>query len=97
MSGPGYRLSPSIRGPGYDKSLGYGYRPRYQKPREILRENDARNIVHHYLSSSGNPGMKVGTITERAYYFEVEILTEKNTAAHKIAVDKRTGWMGSIN
>jgi len=38
----------------------------------------------------------LGKIIERENYFEAEILTEEDSLADKIAVDKNTGWMRSI-
>lgn len=43
-----------------------------------------------------NPNLKVGKVTDRDTYFEVEILTKEDSFADKLAVDKNTGWMRSI-
>jgi hypothetical protein len=43
-----------------------------------------------------NPNLKVGKITDRDTYFEVEILTKEDSLADKLAVYKNTGWMRPI-
>jgi hypothetical protein len=96
MWGPEYRMNPTLRGPGYQKSLDYGYSPRYQQPREPLREKDARRVAEHYLRSLRNPYLRVGTVTEREHHFEVEILSKGDSLPDKVVIDKNTGSMGFI-
>jgi hypothetical protein len=71
---------------------GYGYGPQYQQPQQPLEEKDAKQMVENYVRSTRNPNLKVGNITDKDSYFEVEILTKDGSLADKLAVDKRTGW-----
>lgn len=43
-----------------------------------------------------NPNLKVGKVTDRDTYFEVEILTKEDSLADKLAVYKNTGWIRPI-
>jgi zinc resistance-associated protein len=78
---PGERES--SRGPG-----------RMQTP---LKEDDARSVVERYLTSTGNPNLKLGKITEREDVFEAQIVTKDNSLVDKLLIDKSTGWMHPAN
>lgn len=106
MMGPGYgmgpgmmgggMMGPGMMGPGYGPQYGTPYGPQYQQPREPMKEKDAKAMLDNYLQSARNPNLKLGKIEDKGSYFEAEILTEEDSLADKIAVDKTTGWMRSI-
>jgi hypothetical protein len=80
-----------MMGPGYQ-----GYEPQYQQPQKLLEEKDAKRILENYLRSTRNPNLKLGKVTEKDNYFELEILSKDNSIVEKIIVDKYSGWMRSI-
>ena len=63
-----------------------------QKP---LEEMDVKGILENYLRSTRNPNLKLGKVTEKDNYFELEILSKDNSLVEKIIVDKYTGLMRS--
>lgn len=89
-------MGPGMMGPGYGPQYGTPYGPQYQQPREPMKEKDAKAMLDNYLQSARNPNLKLGKIEDKGSYFEAEILTEEDSLADKIAVDKTTGWMRSI-
>lgn len=100
MMGPGYGRGPGMHhwgmGPGYGMRPGYGYGQPYRQLREPLGKDDAKALVEDYLKFSRNPNLKVGEIEDKGQAFEVEILTKDGSLVDKLAVNKETGWMGSI-
>ncbi len=58
-----------------------------------LKEDDARSVVEKYLTSTRNPNLKLGKITEREDVFEAEIVTKDGSLVDKVIVDKSNGWM----
>jgi hypothetical protein len=56
---------------------------------------DAKEEVEIYLKSIRNPNLKVGKVTEKGEYFEVDIMTKNNDLVDKLLVDRKTGWMRS--
>lgn len=78
-------------GPGYAPQYG----PQYQQPQKPLEEMDVKGILENYLRSTRNPNLKLGKVTEKENYFELEILSKDNSLVDKIIVDKYTGWMRS--
>jgi hypothetical protein len=106
MMGRGMR--PGMMGPGYGNPYGpqyvpgpqYGpgsqYGPQYEQPQKPLDKKEAKQEVENYLSSTRNPNLKLGEITDKGSYFEVKIVTQKNNSlVDKILVDKNTGSMRS--
>jgi hypothetical protein len=93
MMGPGYGMGPGMMGPGY--GYGYGYNPEYQRPEKPLGENEVKEMLENYLTSTRNPNLKLGKITEKGAYYEAEIVTKNNSLVDKILVDRYTGWMRS--
>jgi hypothetical protein len=96
MMGPGwhrgYGMWPGMMGPGY----AYGYGPQYQPlQHQPVDEEHAKSLVEGYLKSTRNPNLKLGKIKDEGQYFEAEIVTNDNSLANMIIVDKDTGWMRS--
>jgi hypothetical protein len=96
MMGPGwhrgYGMWPGMMGPGY----AYGYGPQYQPlQHQPVDEEHAKSLVEGYLKSTRNPNLKLGKIKDEGQYFEAEIVTNDNSLADMIIVDKDTGWMRS--
>lgn len=97
MMGPGYGMGPGMMGPGYGYGYGpqYGYGQQYQQPSKPLSENQAKQEVENYLSSTSNPNLKMGKIEDKGNDYEVNIETKDGSLANKILVNKDTGWMRS--
>jgi hypothetical protein len=101
-SGSGYGMGPGMMGPGMmGPGYGYGYGPRYgygqqyQQPSKPLSENQARQEVENYLSSTRNPNLKMGKIEDKGNDYEVNIETKDGSLVNKLLVNKDTGWMRS--
>jgi hypothetical protein len=107
--GRGFMMSYSGGGPGYcwgngggygrgfgPSGPGYGSDLRYQQGRQTLGKQEVKTMVDDYLSSTGNPNLKLGTISEKDSVFEAEILTKEGSLVDRIAIDKITGRMGSV-
>jgi len=97
MMGPGYGMGPGMMGPGYGYGYGpqYGYGQQYQQFSKPLTENQAKQEVENYLSSTRNPNLKMGKIEDKGNDYEVNIETKDGSLANKILVNKDTGWMRS--
>jgi len=93
-NGYGYGMGPGMMGPG----AGQSYGPQYQGNRKALTEKDAKEILENYLKASRNPNLKLGEIEDKDNAFVASIVTKKEGAlVDRIAIDKRTGWMHSID
>lgn len=66
-----------------------------QQPSEPLTKDQARERVERYLSSLGNPNLKVGNVGETDIAYEVEVVTKDNSLVNKVVVDKKIGQMRS--
>ena len=95
--GYGYGMGPGMMGPGYGYGYGpqYGYGQQYQQPSNPLSEDQAKQEVENYLSSTRNPNLKIGKIEDKGNDYEVNIETKDGSLANKILVNKDTGWMRS--
>jgi len=106
----GYPMGPGMMGPGYyghrgrgpgmmgpNDERGYHYRedPRFQRPQEPLKKEEAKEQVQEMLTQSRNPNLKVGDVSEKEGFFEVDILTKGGELVDKMEVDKETGMMRS--
>jgi len=60
-----------------------------------LNENQARQEVENYLSSTRNPNLKMGKIEDKGNDYEVNIEIKDGSLANKILVNKDTCWMRS--
>jgi len=97
MMGPGYGMGPGMMGPGYGYGYGpqYGYGQQYRQPSKPLSEDQAKQEVENYLSSTRNPNLKIGKIEDKGSNYEVNIETKDGSLVNKILVDKDTGYMRS--
>ena len=94
--GQGYGMHHWGLGPGYGMGPGWGSRRPYRQLQEPLEMEDAKKLVEDYLKFSRNPNLKVGKIEDKGQSFEVEIVTKEGSLVDKLAVNKETGWVGSI-
>ena len=97
MMGPGYEMGPGMMGPGYGYRYAprYGYGPQHRQPSKPLSEDQAKQEVENYLSSTRNPNLKMGKIEDEGNNYEVNIETKDGSLVNKILVDKDTGYMRS--
>jgi hypothetical protein len=109
MMGPGYGygMGPGMMGGGYGgygmmgPGYGYGYGPQYgygqqyRQPSTPLSEDQAKQEVENYLSSTRNPNLKMGKIEDKGNDYEVNIETKDGSLVNQILVNKDTGWMRS--
>jgi hypothetical protein len=95
----GYRMGPGLMGGGWGPGMmGPGYQQPfgpYRPSGKPMDAKDAREEVENYLRSIRNPNLKVGKVTEKGEYFEVDIVTKDNELVDKLVVDRKTGWMRS--
>jgi hypothetical protein len=102
-SGGGYYgMGPGMMGGGYGYGMGPGmmggypgYGSQYQTPEKPLQKKDAEAQVQNYIDSLHNSDLKLGKVTEKDTYFEVQILGKNKAVVDTIIVDKNTGWMQS--
>ncbi len=59
-----------------------------------MTAREARRLVQEYFA---NENVKVGKVTDRQYFFEVDIHDENNSLIDVVIVDKRTGRIRSID
>ncbi len=90
MMGRGMMMNPNMMG------RGWGYGQQYGQPPKPLKEEDVRTILENYISSTRNPNLKLGKITENENIFEAEIVTKEGSLVDKLTVEKLTGMMRSI-
>jgi hypothetical protein len=53
----------------------------------------ADKIVEHYHSELGNPNLKQGDMRETEQAYVIEVVTEDNSLAEKISIEKKTGYI----
>jgi hypothetical protein len=66
----------------------------YGEKRAVSTKDEARKILRDYFS--GKKNAKIGKISEKALYFEAEILDDRDKVIDVVIVDKRTGRIRSI-
>ena len=98
--GRGYGMGPGMMGRGHGAyGMGPEYGGRYPQPYQQLSkpldEQQARQEVENYLTSTRNPNLKVGKIQQNDYQYEVDVVTKDGALVDKILVDKDTGRMKS--
>jgi hypothetical protein len=92
----GYGMGPwMMRHHGMGYGYGYGYGPQYREREKPLTEDEAKEMVEHYLKNTRNPNLKLGKVTAKGAYYEADVETKDNSLVDKILVDKYTGWMRS--
>ncbi|MCE5274147.1 MAG: hypothetical protein ABFD70_13500 [Syntrophaceae bacterium] len=107
-AGQGYDgMGPGMMGRGYGPGggwghggmmgygPGYGYHS-YNRSGKSMTMEQTKLLVEHYLTSMGNPNLKMGKITDKEKYFEAEIVTKDGSLVDTLMVDKQTGWMKSV-
>lgn len=93
--GTGYRRG--VPNPGYGPSYGYTRRPpRYAKPSGAMGLNEAKGMLEDYMKSTNNPNLKLGKIKEQKDRFVAQITTKDGSLVDEIALDRYSGYMGSI-
>lgn len=58
---------------------------------QALNEDGAKSLLQNYLNSTGNPNLKLGTVTDKEDAFEARIVTKDDSLVDTIQVDKKTG------
>lgn len=76
---------------GYCRGSGWGW---YGARKQVMTAREARRLVQEYFA---NENVKVGKVTDRQYFFEVDINDENNSLIDVVIVDKRTGRIRSID
>jgi hypothetical protein len=77
---------------GYGQGRGYCWNNQTADERVgVTSADQARAEVEEYLSTSRNPNLKTGEITEKENSFEVDIVTKDGSLADKWIVEKQTG------
>jgi len=76
---------------GYCRGPGRGW---YGAREEIKTAQEAKKLVREYFS---NEDVKVGKVTDRQHFFEVDITDKKGSLIDVVIVDKRTGRIRSID
>lgn len=66
----------------------------YGAKRIVKTSSDAREILLRYFASDKD--IKIGTIKERASFYEAEITDEKGVVVDFVIIDKRTGRIRSV-
>ncbi|MDY7017113.1 MAG: hypothetical protein SVK44_02635 [Nitrospirota bacterium] len=93
--GTGYRRG--VPNPGYGPSYGYTPRPpRYAKPSGAMGLNEAKGMFEEYMKSTNNPNLKLGKIKEQKDRFVAQITTKDGSLVDEIALDRYSGYMGSV-
>jgi hypothetical protein len=95
-SGMGHGMGQGMMHRGWDMEPQYESR-QYQQQQKPMEEKDARAILENYLGSVRNPNLKLGKIEDKGETFEAEIITKDGSLVDRLAIDKRTGWMRSVN
>ena len=76
---------------GYCTGSEWGW---YGARRQVSTAQEARRLVQEYFA---NEDVKVGKVTDRRYFFEVDITNRNNSLIDVVIVDKRTGRIRSID
>ena len=86
----GYGMGPGMMGQGM---MGYGMGPGMMGPAVNLTTNDVKANFERWITSTGNPNLKVGNVVEKdANTITADIVTKKeNALVQQFTVDRRTG------
>lgn len=74
-----------------DGSWGRGGRGFFAYDGEVKTADEAKEAVEKHLEYRRNPNLKVGPVSEKEDYFEVDIVTKDDSLVNRILVDKKTG------
>jgi hypothetical protein len=58
--------------------------------------NEAKGMFEDYMKSANNPNLKLGKIKEQKDRFVAQITTKDGSLVDEIALDRYSGYMGSI-
>ena len=85
-----YGYGPGMMGHGM---MGYGMGPGMMGPAVNLTTNDVKANFERWITSTGNPNLKVGNVVEKdANTITADIVTKKeNALVQQFTVDRRTG------
>jgi hypothetical protein len=82
---------------GNDPSYGYNANvPHYARPSEPISLDKAKGVFEAYLRSTNNPNLKLGKIKEQKEGFIAQITTKDGSLVDEIALDRYSGYMGSV-
>jgi hypothetical protein len=68
----------------------------YGVRKPVATAEQAKQVIEFYLSCNKNQELSVGTVEEKKWFFEAEILDQDKKVADKVIVDKRSGRIRSI-
>jgi hypothetical protein len=68
----------------------------YGVRKPVTTADQAKQVIEFYLTCNKNQGLSVGSIEEKKWYFEAEILDQDKKITDKVIVDKRSGRIRSI-
>ena len=68
--------------------------PPVAQPGQPLSADQAKALVEQHISA--NPNLKVGKVTPKDDFYEVEVVTKEGSLVDKIQVNKQTGWFRSM-
>ena len=97
MMGPGmmgYGMGPGMMGPGMGMmGPGMMMAPGYQPSNLNLSVNDVKGYLDRWIAMTGNPRIKVGSVTEKdASTITADIVTtDKEALVQRFAVDRSSG------
>lgn len=87
----GYGMGLERMGQGYENEMHYRQNQKY------LDRKGAERIFEDYLSSRHNPNLTLGEIKDEGSFFEADLLTQNNSLADKLIVNKDTGRICSAH
>ena len=99
MMGDGM-MGQGMMGHGYHGQMpmmgGYGH-GQMQPLRRDLTADEVMHMMEHRVAWGGNPNLKVGAVTEKdGDVIEVEIVTKEGSLVQKLAIDRHTGRMQTV-
>ncbi len=96
----GGMMGQGMMGHGYHGQMpmmgGYGH-GQMQPLRRDLTADEVRHMMEHRVAWGGIPNLKVGAVTEKdGDVIEVEIVTKEGSLVQKLAIDRHTGRMQTV-
>jgi hypothetical protein len=94
-----YRLWGGMMGPEGRGMIGPGYGRGYSNKATTapLTIEQAKEVFNRHLSYTRHSNLKLGKIVDKDTYYEADILTKQGSLVDKLKVDKRTGWILTID
>lgn len=93
FSGKNGFFGPSCAYAAEEGPYGGSQRGTYGEKQQVTTKEQAKAILKDYFSKKD---VTVGSIREKQYYFEADILDGRGKVVDKVIVDKRTGRIRSI-